>query len=161
MLPIDGEDLFAGITLDSSDVGRSGLYVRFFIYKQVCTNGLIIPKSCGELFRQKHVGISSEDFKNGLIEGLESFNEIKTNVIEMIRESKEIPTNDDIEKLTEEIKNSTKLSDDTVDEVIMLMDTSYDRSKWGLINGITEVAQKYTLERRLQLEQIAGELLVK
>ena len=113
------------------------------------------------MFRQKHVGISSEDFKNGLIEGLESFNEIKTNVIEMIRESKEIPTNDDIEKLTEEIKNSTKLSDDTVDEVIMLMDTSYDRSKWGLINGITEVAQKYTLERRLQLEQIAGELLVK
>ena len=45
MLPIDGEDLFAGITLDSSDVGRSGLYVRFFIYKQVCTNGLIIPKA--------------------------------------------------------------------------------------------------------------------
>ncbi len=161
MLPIEGEDLFAGITLDSSDIGRSGLYVRFFIYKQVCTNGLIIPKSSGELFRQKHVGINSEDFKTSLIEGLESYEEIKSNVVEMIRESKEIPTNDDIEKLTEEIKTATKLTDDTVEEIITLMDVSYDRSKWGLINGITEVAQKYTLERRLQLEQIAGEMLVK
>ena len=161
MLPIEGEDLFAGITLDSSDIGRSGLYVRFFIYKQICTNGLIIPKTSGELFRQKHVGINSDDFKTSLIEGLESYEEIKSNVVEMIRASKEIPTETDIEELTEQIKTQTRLTDDVVDEVIMLMDTTYDHSKWGLINGITEVAQKYTLERRLQLEQIAGEMLVR
>ena len=161
MLPIEGEDLFAGFTLDSSDVGRSSLTVKFFIYKQVCTNGLVLPKSSGELFKQKHVGISSEEFGKGLLEGFESFNDIKTKCIDIIRETKEIPTNDDIEKLTEEIKTATKLTDDVVEEVITLMDTSYDRSRWGLINGITEVAQKYTLERRLQLEQIAGELLMK
>lgn len=157
MLPIDGEDLFAGITLDSSDIGRSGLYVRFFIYKQVCTNGLIIPKSSGELFRQKHIGISSEEFQNGLIEGLKSFNDIKENVTEMILESKD--TNIDIDKIVEDVKQRTKLTDDAIDEIVMLADTSYERSRWGIINGITEVAQKYTLERRLQLEQIAGEML--
>lgn len=156
MLPIEGEDLFAGFTLDSSDVGRSGLYVRFFIYKQVCTNGLVLPKSSGELFRQKHIGISSEEFKKGLTEGFESFNEIKNDVIEMIKRNKQIPTGEDIEEL---IKDRTKLTDDIVDEILMLADTSYDRSRWGIINGITEVAQKFTLERRLQLEQIAGEML--
>ena len=35
MMDIEGEDLFAGITLDSSDVGRSGLQVKFFIWKRV------------------------------------------------------------------------------------------------------------------------------
>lgn len=161
MLPIDDEDLFAGISLDSSDIGRSGLYVRFFIWKQVCTNGLIIPKSSGELFRQKHVGITSEEFAKNLKNGLENFDEIKTDVVEMIQETKKFPTDDDIEKLSEEIKNKTKLTDDVVDEVIMLMNKSYDRSRWGLINGITEVAQKYTLERRLELEQIAGDMLTR
>ena len=73
MLNIDGEDLFAGITLDSSDVGRSGLSVRFFIWKQVCTNGLVISKSAANLFRQKHIGITHEDFATGLKEGLETF----------------------------------------------------------------------------------------
>ena len=158
MLPIDGEDLFAGITLDSSDIGRSGLYVRFFIWKQIYTNGLIIPKSLGELFRQKHIGITSEEFAKNLKEGLESFNSIKTRMIDVINETKQIPTGEDI---AEEIKNATKLTDDVVDEILMLADTSYDRSRWGIINGITEVAQKYSLERRLQLEQIAGDMLIK
>lgn len=159
MLPIEGEDLFAGITLDSSDIGRSGLYVRFFIYKQVYTNGLIISKSSGELFRQKHIGISSEEFQNGLIEGLKSFNDVKENVIEMIQENKDARVN--IDEIIEELKAATKLTDDVLDEIVMLTDTSYDRSRWGVINGLTEVAQKYTLERRLQLEQIAGEILSK
>ena len=64
-----------------------------------------------------------------------------------------------IDEIVEELKNKTKLTDDAIDEIICLADTSYDRSRWGIINGLTEVAQKYTLERRLQLEQIAGEIL--
>lgn len=157
MLPIDGEDLFAGITIDSSDIGRSGLYVQFLIYKQVCTNGLILPKSSGQLFRQKHIGISSEEFKEGIVEGLTGkFDEIKESTIELIKRNKEIPTG---EEILEEIKEKAKLTDDVVEEVITLVDASYDRSRWGIINGITEIAQNYSLERRLQLETIAGEML--
>lgn len=156
MLPIASEDLFAGITIDSSDIGRSGLYVKFIIYKQVCTNGLILPKSSGELFRQKHIGITSEEFKDNLLEGLTKFNEIKDNSIKLIERNKEIPTGDEI---LDEIKEKTKLTDDVIETVIAMVDSSYDRSRWGIINGITEVAQNYSLERRLQLEAIAGEML--
>lgn len=156
MLPIEGEDLFAGITIDSSDIGRSGLYVQFFIYKQVCTNGLIVPKSSGRLFRQKHIGISSEEFKEGLLEGLTKFDEIRENTIELIKRNKEIPTG---EEILDEIKEKTKLTDEVIEDVIYLVDSSYDRSRWGIINGITEIAQNYSLERRLQLEAIAGEML--
>ena len=118
MLPIDGEDLFAGITIDSSDIGRSGLYVSFLIYKQVCTNGLILPKSSGQLFRQKHIGISAEEFKEGIVEGLTNkFDEIKESTIELIKRNKEIPTG---EEILEEIKEKAKLTDD--DQRIQLSD---------------------------------------
>lgn len=159
MLPIDGEDLFAGITLDSSDVGRSALSVKFFIYKQVCTNGLTIAKSGTKLFTQKHIGITSENFKESLEEGLKSFEDIKTEVIEMIKNTHEIPVGEDLEALAEKVKNATKLSDDDVDEVLVLMANRYEPTQWGLINGITEVAQKFSLERRLELEEIAGSML--
>lgn len=160
MLPIEGEDLYAGITLDSSDIGRSGLAVKFFIYKQICTNGLTIAKSSGKLFRQKHIGLNHKDFKEGLEEGLESFNNVKEDVIEMIKKTHEIPLTKDIEALSEKVKVATNLSDDDIDQVMVLVADKYESTQWGLINGITEVAQKFTLERRLELEEIAGNMLV-
>ena len=159
MLDIDGEDLFAGISIDSSDVGRSGLRVNFFIYKQVCTNGLVIAKSSAQLFKQKHVGISHSEFVAGLKEGLNTFYELKEKVAESIRETSKIPVKEDIDELLEDIKKSTGLSQEACEEVVYLMDNSYKRNRWGLINGITEVAQKYTLDRRIELETIAGNML--
>lgn len=159
MLPIDDEDLFAGITLDSSDVGRSGLQVKFFIYKQVCTNGLVIAKSSAKLFTQKHIGITHDDFKAGLEEGLKAFEDIKSEVIAMIEATHEIPMAADLEAITEKIKDTTKLSDEDIEEVVYLMANKYEPTQWGLINGITEVAQKFSLERRLELEEIAGQML--
>lgn len=159
MMDVDGEDLFAGITLDSSDVGRSGLSVKFFIWKQVCTNGLVIAKSSAKLFKQKHIGITHEDFAASLAEGLQTFYELKDKVAESIRETAKIPVSDDVEELLEEIKDKTNLSDESATEVIEYMNVKYDRNRWGLINGITEVAQKFTLERRIELETIAGNML--
>lgn len=159
MMPIDGEDLFAGISLDSSDVGRAGLSVRFFIYKQVCTNGLVIAKSSANLFRQKHIGITHEDFAAGLTEGLQTFYSLKDEIVESIKETAKIPLEDDIEKLVANLQKETLLSEDDSYEVLNLVDKNYQRNRWGLINGITEVAQKFTLERRLELEAIAGSML--
>lgn len=159
MLDIDGEDLFAGITLDSSDVGRAGLSVRFFIWKQVCTNGLVIAKSAANLFRQKHIGITHEDFATGLNEGLGTFYELKDKIAESIKETSKIPVKEDIEELLEDIKEATHLDDDSATEVIEYMVQKYDRTQWGLINGITEVAQKFPLERQIELETIAGNML--
>lgn len=159
MLDIDGEDLFAGVTIDSSDVGRSGLRVRFFIWKQVCTNGLVIAKSAAKLFKQKHIGITHDDFAKGLKEGLETFYTLKDKITESIKETNKIPVSQDIDDLIEEIKDKTKLSDKAAEKVIELMNVKYAPTKWGLINGITEVAQDFTLETRLQLEEIAGSML--
>lgn len=159
ILPIDGEDLFAGITLDSSDVGRCGLYANFFIWKQVCTNGLIIAKSSAKMFSQKHIGISHEDFVDSLKAGLENFNAIKDEVAEMIVNNKTIPDKIDLEEIMERVKNVTKLSDDDVEEVMNLSTKNYDLSNFGIVNGITEIAQKFSLERRIELETVATQLL--
>lgn len=160
MLDIEGEDLFAGITLDSSDVGRSGLSVKFFIFKQICTNGLVIAESSAKLFKQKHIGITHDDFAAGLKEGLETFYELKEKITEQIKETAKIPVEEDVEKLLEDIKEQTKLSDDAATRVIEYMVQKYDRTQWGLINGITEIAQEFTLERRIELETMAGNMLI-
>ena len=58
-----------------------------------------------------------------------------------------------------EAGNYILFSDDDVKSVFDLMEQHYSPNKWGLINSITEIAQKFTLERRIELERIAGDML--
>ena len=168
MLPIDGEDLFAGLFLDSSDVGRNILTVKFGIYKQVCTNGLVIARAGGTLFEQKHIGITAEEFHDGLVKSLQNIDLLTENAVEWVRRAQHRENHwssaseyeDDINEFVAYIRQKTNLSEESSRKVIDLMNTKYTDSRWGLINGITEVAQDFTLERRLELERIAGTLLV-
>lgn len=168
MLPIDGEDLFAGLFIDSSDVGRSILTVRFGIYKQVCTNGLVIARANSTLFEQKHIGISADEFHQGLVASLSRVDELTEYAIGSIERTRERYNHwsasseyeDDIKEFINHIRQQTNLSQEGASKVIDLMNTKYEDTRWGLINSITEVAQDYTLERRLELEKIAGSMLV-
>lgn len=169
MLPVEGEDLFAGLFIDSSDVGRSILTVQFGIYKQVCTNGLVIARAGGILFQQKHIGISAEEFHEGLVASLQNVNLLIDNAVEWVNlaKSKDVYgynvnrlSKEDMEEFIARIRSTTQLSEESATKVINLMQTKYDSSRWGFINGITEVAQDFTLEKRLDLEKIAGNLLV-
>lgn len=163
LLPIDGEDLFAGIFVDSSDVGRSILTVRFGIYKQVCTNGLVIAKAGGTLFEQKHIGITAEEFHEGLYRSLGVIDELTENAVEFVKLAKSKSCKldlEDMERFIKQLRQTTNLSEEHAGKVIDLMKTKYELNHWGLINGITEVAQDFTLERRLELERIAGNILV-
>ena len=171
---VNGEDLFAGIQIDSSDVGRSVLSVNFFIYKQVCTNGLCIAKGAANLFTQRHINITSDDFHAGLKSSLKCLPELiaeYAGIIESCTTSyklvngilrpdvdKEL-TDAELQKLITSVRHKTKLSEEGAQKVIELSQSKYGLSDWGIINSITEVAQDYTLERRIELETIAGGLL--
>ena len=165
MLPVDGEDLFAGLFVDSSDVGRHILTVRFGIYKQICTNGLILAKASGVLFEQRHIGIAPEEFKENLHNSLKGIDELTEKTLEHIEEARKIGNkfslnSDEMEDIIQTIRQQTSLTEEGAEKVVVFMKEKYEDSRWGYINALTEVAQDYTLEKRLELEKIAGGLLV-
>lgn len=168
MMNINGEDLFAGIQIDSSDVGRSILVVKFMIWKQVCTNGLCLSQGGGVLFQQKHIGIDASEFRNGFVNSLSNIPtlvEYSKDLIEEARRdgnkySMKNMSEQQIQDFIERVKMKTKLSDEGVNKVIQFMTDKYGFSKWGYVNSLTEVAQDYTLERRLEIEKIAGDVLL-
>lgn len=160
MLEIDGEKLQAGLQIDSSDVGRKVLTVRFMIYKEVCTNGLVIQKAGGMLFEQKHIGITNEAFYSQLNQAMDLVPSVLENSIDLITGAKDTElTLSRTTKLVEDTASKLKMPEDIPTEVIQLINSNYDRSLWGVVNGFTEIAQNYTLDRRLEIEQEAGRLL--
>lgn len=169
MIQIEGDDLYPGLFIDTSDVGRSVVIIRFGIYKQVCTNGLIVSYGGSVLFSQKHVGVTSEEIYGGLAANLKNVPVLIEHAKELVVAAKSkkawgynLETSLD-EKQTKEfiqrVRNATALTEDAAQSVMTLMREKYGGSMFGLINSITEIAQKYTLERRLELEVAAGRLL--
>lgn len=166
MLPIKGEDLFPGLFIDTSDVGRSILTVQFGVYKLVCTNGLVVSRGSGVLFKQKHIGISADEFHEGLVASLRNVDGLCENMCQLVEDARKKSFNfkkysqEDFEAFVKRLKDQTQLSNSGCDKVINLMTSKYGDTKWGMINSITEVAQEYTLERRLELERLSGNILV-
>lgn len=158
----DDDDLFGGFTIDSSDVGRKALEIRFFIYKQVCTNGLCIPKYSNFSYRQRHFGVfAAVDFRSNFkvaLKGVDSFCE---SVKDLVLKSKNISVDLTDEDFIKQVSHITTLPVEVLNKkVIPLAQQNYDSTQWGLINAITHYAQSYTLERRLELENTAGRLLL-
>lgn len=166
MINVNGEDLFSGIQIDSSDVGRSILKVQFFIFKQVCTNGMCLTKGGGVLFEQKHVGITTQQFRDGLSSTFGNIPMLTSQAEELInrcatgdRYHTNLMSEDTLNNFVSSIRDATKLSEPAVLKVINTMNDKYSDNSWGLVNAITEVAQDYTLEKRLELEKVAGDIL--
>lgn len=58
----------------------------------------------------------------------------------------------------EKAKRELKLSEKSIIKLKTLVDEVYEPTTWGFINGITELAQDFTLDTRYDMEQWAGEL---
>ena len=158
---IDGEDLFPALFITSSDVGRAAISVQFGIYKMACTNGLVIARAGGDIFRQKHVGVLAEDISTTLKIFLENIGILKENAASWVQFSKEhkeegITT----QAYAERLKKQLAISEKSAKGIIALMQDKYGDSRWGLINAITEASQAYNLDKRLELEKAAGRMLL-
>lgn len=163
-LPIDdGSPIYCGVCVSSSDVGRGALKAQFFIYRAVCSNGMVVSKLGGTLFSQNHIGSSMSGGK------LELFNRAFMNVdslskqaTTLIKENKNRHLKDyELEMYLEKAKRELKLSEKSQEKLIHLIDNTYNHTRWGIINGVTELAQDFTLETRLEFESWAGDLFTK
>ena len=154
------DDLYFALFIDSSDVCKSTLVIRIGIYKQVCTNGLMISRAGGTLFRQRHYSICKEEFEYGVISALKRVPQLYDRVREYVKVAKEKKLEfTDLDSIIKSVKENASVSEETAMKIIDLL-PRYGQNKWGLINSITEVAQEFTLDERLRLEEVAGDLLI-
>lgn len=162
-LPIDtdGSPLYAGFIVDSSDVGRGSLNMKFFIYRFACKNGTVVSKIGGTLFRQIHAGTSMSGGKIELFSNaFMNIDKLTDNAITLINENKKDFLKDyELNMYIEKAKRDLQLSVQSQEKLKELLDNTYDHSKWGLISSVSELAQNFTLDTRIEFENWAGDLL--
>ena len=163
-LNVDGEDLEVGLNVDSSDVGRNSLNLQLIIFRQICSNGLILPYSIGKYFRQVHIGEGAEELPKRIAAKLEEIPELKKIAERMICKTmdiRELPFDIESEEEIQKFRLYNGLTKDFLNKVIEMYETRQsNKPRWEFINCMTEVAQKYGIDSRLQFERVAGNLLV-
>lgn len=166
-------DLRYGLIIDSSDVGLSSLRVRFFIYKLLCTNGLVLKCFESNLFWQSHIGHWWEaDFAAKLTQSFRMFPRFAKEASAMISDANTyyicgtgLMDFDLMDKdalvLRRRMEKELGLGESSLKELAEIARTKYRPTVWGYVNAITEYAQRYDIDRRTQLEQVAGRILDK
>ena len=167
-LNVDGEDLYPGLLITSGDVGNGSLQVKFFLYKQVCKNGLVMEKMTGKVLHKRHLGLyGADDFRESLEDALASFPTFCANAAELIEKArrKELdPT--DLKKELDSFKASVKLTEKEEAQIVRLAGDRYAGNGgvitvWGFVNALTEFAQeaRFDLDTRMDIETYAADLL--
>lgn len=167
-LPISdgsGSPLYAGFILSSNNIGSGSLSLKYFIYRSVCKNGMAISSFGGTLFRQNHIGEKMSDSKIALFNrAFMDMDKLSEMSISLVKENCGEKLKDfEMKMYLEKAKRELKLSEKSVDKLQVLVgeNGTYEPTTWGFINGITELAQDFTLDTRYDMEQWAGELFTR
>lgn len=164
-IPGEKSPVYAGFCVDSSDVGRGSLSMKYFLYRLACTNGLMISRGAGTLFRLWHSGeVMTASKIEKFCTAMRDIDKLTGEAVELIGYSQgRMLKGYELEFFLEKARREMKLSEKSVEKIQYLMgeDGPYNQSKWGLINSVTELARDFTLDRRVELESWAGDLLYK
>lgn len=163
LLDVDDEDLYPGIFIDSSDVGRTALHVSFGIWKKVCTNGLCISKVGGVLYHQRHMGITPIEVETELVNRVKMVPQLiaRSEAIIKAARGEKLNLNDEkvFEKMVNDIRRLSRVSEEDAKKVIELAKSKYGMTRWGVVNSMTEIAQEFELDDRIRIENAAGHLI--
>lgn len=153
--------LYVLFTVRSSDVGKGSLSVNMGIWRQACTNGMIIASGDACLFKAVHSGAKMQDeskleaFKRAMYRA-DTFGTKYANGIEKCR--KERLSETEFKLWVEKVTRDLKLSKDRREKFEDLVNINYERNVWGIINGVTELAQTVTVDNRMDFETWGGEI---
>lgn len=159
------EDVYPGIEIENSEVGKYTFSIHFILYKQICFNGLKVPFKETLVYKQKHIHTKAIEINKDIIaNNLKQIDVYADKAKAIIESNSKIKLNSEqVDKIISDLVNQKLLpksyvtSDDFDTKFILLR---YGFTKWGVVNMITEISQDFTLDKRLEIENYAGRLLI-
>jgi hypothetical protein len=160
IIPSDGKVFYPGVQVINSETGLSSVRVDFFIYEQVCTNGMVVPYADLPALKMKHTGkplgtILSDSFS----EAVQHLPVLKKRA-QILLEKAENLSSVQVHNILKNIKNEGKaIPLKKIEEMARKYQAGSDMKALDLLSGYTEIAKNFNVEDRLAHETIAGTIL--
>jgi len=135
------DTIFGGIHISNSEVGCGTVSISVLIFRQVCSNGLILSSGDFNLYRRKHIVFDHSDL-------IKNFEIAANNIYEPVRKAIDIyarSKDEKIENPVETIEDLGKKFNLTVNQIERVKDNfeieGGDDNKFTLINAFTRTAR--------------------
>ena len=164
---LDGKDdkhNFAFHLLNSEIGAYSAVQGDMSIFRQVCSNGLIVVHDREHLLKMSHGrSLGREEFKNALSAAFETFIG-KREEMELIVESAQTDKLASKEHALTEVRSilsASHASDETITRAEKMFTNEPQVTRFGVIQAVTAAARTLPVDRRVALETAAGEYLLR
>lgn len=150
-----------GLHIMNSEVGARALTVESVLWRQVCTNGLIVRVGGEVALQQRHVFLTEHEIQGRLRDALHKCIVGGNNSIESFRAAKEEEVLKPLE-IIDELAKQEKYSKEFVDNVKVSYSIERERSgdtAFTLINAFTDAAKTLKPDKKVEVEKFAGGLL--
>lgn len=158
-LVLPGDPLIVAIHIANSEVGLRAVTIDACIYRLVCENGMVRKIAGRSMLKQRHIHISTEQFIPLLQDAIGQARLVAAAFIEqMILSTKTIVP--DPARAIEVLADAWKLSKQTAEYIKFgLYGESHQDTLYGLVNAVTNAAQRLSVEGRYELETLASVLI--
>jgi hypothetical protein len=146
-----------GFLIANSEVGARSLSILTWIWRLVCTNGMVAAAS--QLFRMVHRRRKNESLDGRLAEAFKLLPEKWSRAESTLRRARQDTVEDPgtaIRALLDANPHLRPMSQD----ILAAFEEDPEPNRFGMIQAFTRAAQRFTPERRLMLEEFAGEVAV-
>jgi hypothetical protein len=160
ILPSDR--LLVGIHLANSEVGFRAVTVDAVVWRLVCSNGLVRRVAGKSLLRQRHIHVADARFLPLLEEAIGQATLVAVGFIEQMALSVKTPVPDP-EMAIAYLGQMWGLTKQTQEFVRLALlgepKTGQQDTLYGLVNAVTNAAQRLPVDDRFQLETLASVLI--
>jgi hypothetical protein len=144
-----------GFLIANSETGSRSLTILVWIWRLVCTNGLVAPES--SVFRMVHRRQKDGVMQAKLARAVRLLPEYWSRTEQTLRNARQDPVEDPGAALEVIVSTYPQLRAIS-DSVYEAYDQDPEPNRFGLIQAITRAAQKLRPEDRLTVEEFAGRL---
>ena len=156
-----GDELFSGIHVSNSEVGRHAVTVDALIYRLVCQNGLIRLVRGKSLMHQRHIHLAAPRFKEALEGAVLGALDEAGRFVEQIRVAAVTPV-PDVGAVLALLGRQEALSKgflEAAERSLRSEPSGQQETVWGLANGLTQAGQALSPDARYAVEALAGRLI--
>jgi hypothetical protein len=159
---LPGDRLLVGIHLANSEVGFRAVTVDAVVWRLVCQNGLVRRVAGKSLLRQRHIHVADARFIPLLEEAIAQATILAAGFIEQMALAVKTPVPDP-EKAIAYLGQMWGLTKQTQEYILLALlgepKTGMQDTLYGLVNAVTNAAQRLSIDDRFQLETLASVLI--
>jgi hypothetical protein len=153
--------VFVGLHFKNSEVGCSSIVIDACLWRQVCSNGMIVRVKDSEtdlasaFLQQRHSRIGRNELQNRVADAIGKAIQGGDSAIDAFARSREIKVESPLEVIKRLSKNQ-KYSQAFTDSVQNSFQSEPGETAFNVANAFTHAAQNLPIERRLEVETFAG-----